>query len=123
MRRLGLRNKPGKKPEWKWTVKTGKLTRRVGTGIDWWRYQQEVILPKIIPFAKELGPDALVQEDNAPAHSHVAQGFIYKHAEVQRLIWVPNSPDLNMIEPCWFYMKRETTKKGAPQSRVDTERK
>jgi hypothetical protein len=27
MRRVGLRNKPGKKPQWRWTEKTGKLER------------------------------------------------------------------------------------------------
>ena len=29
-----------------------------------------------------------------------------------RLLWPSNSPDLNMIEPCWFWMKRHTTKHG-----------
>jgi hypothetical protein len=29
------------------------------------------------------------------------------------MLWPANSPDLNMIEPCWFYIKIETTKKGA----------
>ena len=23
------------------------------------------------------------------------------------MIWPGNSPDLNMIEPCWFYLKRQ----------------
>ncbi|KAK3339791.1 hypothetical protein B0T25DRAFT_618374 [Lasiosphaeria hispida] len=34
----------------------------------------------------------------------------------------PNSPDLNMIEPAWFYLKRQATKKGTPQSRKETEK-
>jgi len=34
MRRIGLRNKPGKKPEWRWTKETGKLTRCKEEGID-----------------------------------------------------------------------------------------
>jgi hypothetical protein len=29
------------------------------------------------------------------------------------MLWPANSPDLNIIEPCWFYIKVETTKKGA----------
>jgi hypothetical protein len=29
------------------------------------------------------------------------------------MLWPPNSPDLNIIEPCWFFIKVETTKKGA----------
>ena len=29
------------------------------------------------------------------------------------MLWPANSPNLNIIEPCWFYIKVETTKKGA----------
>ncbi|KGO74291.1 hypothetical protein PITC_039800 [Penicillium italicum] len=36
---------------------------------------------------------------------------------MKRLLWPRNSPDLNMIEPAWFWLKRYTTKKGAPKSR------
>jgi transposase len=28
------------------------------------------------------------------------------------MIWPANSPDLNAIEPCWFWMKRRTIKHG-----------
>jgi hypothetical protein len=41
MSRLGLRGKGGRKPEWKWNRKNGKLVRNsTKGGIDWWRYQQ-----------------------------------------------------------------------------------
>ena len=36
-----------------------------------------------------------------------------KLEDIERLLWPGNSPDLNAIEPAWFWMKRETTKKGA----------
>jgi hypothetical protein len=126
MRRLGLRNLPGKKPEWKWKKETGKLTRGEGKGIDWWRYQQTILLPKMLPFAKEClreRPDTVVQEDKAPSHAHHAQQRIYDLHEVRRLLWCGNSPDLNAIEPAWPYLKRETTKKGAPRSRAEAIRK
>jgi hypothetical protein len=29
------------------------------------------------------------------------------------MLWPAKSPDLNIIEPCWFYIKVEITKKGA----------
>jgi len=46
LRRVGLRNKPGKKPVWKHTKKNGAFIRTKGHGgIDWYRYQ-EVILKK-----------------------------------------------------------------------------
>lgn len=53
MRRLKLRNLGGKKPTWKWDAKHGKLVRRQGDGIDWWRYRQQVLIPKLFPFYKE----------------------------------------------------------------------
>jgi len=37
--RLGLRNRPGKKPQWRFTKKQGKLVREASKGgIDWYRY-------------------------------------------------------------------------------------
>lgn len=53
MERLGLHNKPGRKPVWKWNTKNGKLTRGKGSGIDWYRYQTIITRPRLIPFAKE----------------------------------------------------------------------
>ena len=84
---------------------------------------QQVLVPKLIPFAKEImklrgeEEDTLVQEDNAPAHAHHAQADIFSFHEVKRLLWPGNSPDLNMIEPCWPGMKRRTTARGAPRDR------
>lgn len=31
-----------------------------------------------------------------------------------RMLWPSNSPDLNAIEACWPWMKRQTTKHGVP---------
>ena len=121
MRRLKLRGIGGKPPQWKWDAKHGKLTRRDGAGVDWYRYQKEILIPKLIPYAKECGCDTIVQEDLAPSHAHYAQAAVYSAAEVTRLVWCPNSPDLNMIEPCWPHLKRQTTKKGAPKSKKEAE--
>lgn len=49
------RVQPGKKPTWRWSHKTGKIIRSSKKGgIDWWRYQKEVLQPKLIPFAQRL---------------------------------------------------------------------
>lgn len=68
-------------------------------------------------------PDTVVQEDRAPAHKHHAQQTVYDLQGVQRLLWCSNSPDLNAIEPAWPWIKRVTTKKGAPKNRSEAIRK
>jgi len=56
--------------------------------------------------------DLIVQEDGAPAHSSQYQQQVFDAYEIIRMLWPGNSPDLNAIEPCWFYMKKQTTRKG-----------
>ena len=122
IRRLSLAPIPGRKPQWRWNKKNGKLVRDSKGGIDWYRYQTKILLPKLFPFAKECEkdrPGTIVQEDGAPAHAHHIQDHIFSFYQVKRLLWPGNSPDLNPIEPCWPWMKRYTTKKGAPKSRQE----
>jgi transposase len=128
MRRMDLNRagKPsGRPPRWKFTSATGMLTRTGGHGIDWFRYQKVILRDKLIPFALEClqdRPKTIVQEDKAPSHAHANQDIIFSAAGVKRLIWPGNSPDLNMIEPAWGWMKRRTTSVralgGAPQTRM-----
>jgi transposase len=33
------------------------------------------------------------------------------------MLWPGNSPDLNIIEKAWFWMKKETTKRGPTSNR------
>ncbi len=40
-------------------------------GINWYIYQEKILKPLLLPFAKEClksRPDIIVQEDNAPAY-------------------------------------------------------
>jgi hypothetical protein len=55
----------------------------------------------------------VVIEDGAAAHKSDYSDELYISWEVVRILWLVNSPDLNMIEPYWFYMKVETIKKEA----------
>jgi hypothetical protein len=86
--------------------KTGAMSRdgRKG-GIDWWRYQKYILKAKLIPFAKrmqQLRLDTLVQEDKAPAYASKWQAPFFNLHEVLQLLWPGNSPNLNMIKPCWI---------------------
>ncbi len=86
-------------------------------GIDWYRYQNEVLRLKLLPFAqgyKERRPSTVVIEDNAPLHMHHYQSTVYSTFNIERIIWLGNLPDLNMIKPCWFHLKRRTTQAWAP---------
>lgn len=60
LRRLALRNLPRVPPTWKFGIKTGAMGRKAGKGrINWWRYQLHIIIPKLIPFAKECKKERL----------------------------------------------------------------
>lgn len=124
VRRINLRGqKPGKMPEWRFTKKTGKLTRsKAKGGIDWYRYNTTILVPKLYPFRQACMADranTLFQEDKAPAHARQHQQVGFDMARVSRLLWPGNLPDLDAIEPAWAWMKRYTTKKGAPKSRAE----
>ena len=114
---------PGRKPVFKYDENTGAYVLKEGKGgINWYRYQEVILKPLLLPFAKEClkeRPGTLVQEDRAPSHSSRYQQEVFDLQEIMRLLWPPNSPDLNMIEPCWFWMKRHTTKYGPIMSRAE----
>ena len=113
---------PGRKPTFKHDEETGAYVLKEGKGgINQCRYQEVILKPLLLPFAKEClkkRPSTLVQEDGAPSHSSRYQQEVFDIWEILRLLWPPNSPDLNMIEPCWFQMKRQTTKRSAITSRA-----
>lgn len=111
------RAQPGKHANFKHTKHNGKLVVDEGKGgINWYRYQEKVLKPLLLPFAKKLlkrFKKIKVQEDNAPAHLNRYSLDVFREWQIDRMLWRGNSPDLNAIEPTWFWMKRETTKREA----------
>lgn len=61
----------------------------------------------------------IAQEDKAPSHACQYQNEVFSLFEIECLFWPGNSPDLNMIEPAWPWLKRATTKKGPPKTRKE----
>lgn len=64
----------------------------------------------------------IVQEDKAPSYASKYQEPVFMETGILCLLWPGNSPNLNMIEPCWSWMKRKTTKRGPPLTRADTKK-
>ena len=68
-----------------------------------------ILEPLFIPFTLECNRKRalagvlpmIVQEDKAPSHNSRYQAEIFSLYNIMRLLWPGNSPDLNMIEPCW----------------------
>ena len=83
-------------------------------GVDWYRYRTEVRLSKLLPFCKEIirkyGECYLLEDGAAPhiAWENVAE---YNIPGLRRIPWPANSPDLNIIEQAWFYIKRKVGQK------------
>jgi transposase len=101
---------PGKPPIWRFTKANGKWVREKGKGgIDWWRYRVNVLQPLLIPFCKEHR--LIIQEDGASCHKHQANQKLTRDSGLVRLPWPGNSPDLNMIEPAWPKLKRDSQKR------------
>jgi hypothetical protein len=130
MRRLFTRNLSDKKPQWKWDEDHEKMIRKESKEeIDWWRYQNVILLSKLISFVKKCNQkraetelsSMIVQEDKASTHAFKHQALIFSLHQIERLLWFENSFDLNMIESCWSWMKRRTTRKDAFTSRLIAE--
>ncbi len=67
----------------------------------------------LLPFAQEHKKkwlETLVVEDGATPYSHGFQQNLYSYSEIHKILWLGNSPDINMIEPVWGYLKKEISK-------------
>jgi hypothetical protein len=122
LRRVNLRRQPaGRQAVWRFTEKTGKLIRKGKGGVDFYRYCEEVVKPKLIPFARECSrkedTQFIIQQDNAPAHIHHYTSRVFQKSNISQMIWPANSPDLNAIEKSWPWLKRTTTVRGCPPSK------
>ena len=66
-------------------VVPGNLTGR--------RYIDEILRPHVVPYLRQMGQNAIFQDDNA----RILDDFLRQNG-VERLEWPPMSPDLSCIE-------------------------
>ena len=65
------------------------------------RYRDEILRPIALPLLRRIGPQAILQDDNAPVHrARVVRDFLQRQG-VQRIDWLACSPDFNPIENIW----------------------
>jgi transposase len=77
-------------------------------GIDWFIYRERILNPQLYPFVLQKmaqRPGVLLMEDNAPSHIHHYHNYPREQLGINKLIWPPNSPDLNPIERIWMEIK------------------
>lgn len=70
------------------------------------RYINEVLVPEVIPFLRQNGPNLNFQQDNARPHvARVVNDFLNQN-NVDRLPWPALSPNLSPIEHLWDELSR-----------------
>lgn len=82
-------------------------------GVDWYRLRELFLRPYFLPFMQELrtqGRDPIAVMDNAPCHRSIHTKEEFCAWRLTKLLWPPNSPDLNAIEHAFPWVRQHVSR-------------
>lgn len=82
------------------------------------KYLNEVLVPVVLPLAQEIGDNFVYIDDNARAHRAPEVNSFFADNFVARISWPPQSPDLDLIEHVWNYLKRQIRARRVDSSNI-----
>ena len=83
-------------------------------------YINQILQPEAVPFLQRHGPPILMH-DNARHHvERICQQFLNRN-NVNVLLWLAVSPDINLIEHIWDYLGRKVQARGNTHNLRDQE--
>jgi hypothetical protein len=92
-------------PQWEFKFEKEDRGDKMKGGIDWLRYRETILYPKLYPWAMEIheatGREVYIIEDNAPPHAKAKRLSVNRRVElacINVVDWPTQSPDLNKIE-------------------------
>jgi transposase len=95
---------------WDWKSPLVFLEKKEGAkGVNSRAYRNPILKPVIFALFDRLGTDYIFMEDGAKVHKGHARLAKLEHM-VRTFDWPPSSPDLNVIEKFWRWMKEELEK-------------
>ena len=74
------------------------------------RYIDQILRPHVVPYLRQMGQNAIFQDDNARPHRARIVDNVLQLNGVQRLEWPPMSPDVSCIEHVWDILGRAVNK-------------